>query len=185
MIKMKGFEHPEKKYRNFLYRKKQSVLTRLYRLYNHCYTREKMKKIISLLFIVILALSSASCTDKGESSDKKKLEDAKFKYLIEIILENGSDEFISLLSIKYDLNAELTRKIIDEFIREDSLQNFLSLSETKTVEEFERLKTKFNRPPVGERIRKISIENNVEQSKIASLLIDYKIWYEAQHDETY
>jgi hypothetical protein len=62
---------------------------------------------------------------------------------------------------------------------------FLSLSETKTVEEFERLKTKFNRPSVEERIRKISVENNIEQSKIASLLIDYKIWYEAQHDETY
>jgi hypothetical protein len=76
------------------------------------------------LFIVILALSSASCTDKDESSNKKKLEDAKSKYLTEIILKNGSDEFISLLSIKYDLNAELTRKIIDEFIREDSLQNF-------------------------------------------------------------
>jgi len=144
-----------------------------------------MKKIISLLFIVILALSSASCTGKDESGDKKKLEDAKFKYLTEIIVKNGSDEFISLLSIKYDLNTELTRKIINEFIREDSLQNFLSLSETKTVEEFERLKTKFNRPSLEERIRKISVENNVEQSKIASLLIDYKIWYKAQHDETY
>ena len=129
-----------------------------------------MKKIISLLFIVILALSSASCTGKDESGDKKKLEDAKFKYLTEIIVKNGSDEFISLLSIKYDLNTELTRKIINEFI-EDSLQNFLSLSSTKTVEEFERLKTKFNRPSVEERIRKISVENNVEQSKIASLLI--------------
>ncbi len=144
-----------------------------------------MKKIISLLFIVILALSSVSCTDKDERIDKKKLEDAKFKYLTEIILKNGSDEFLSLLSIKYDLNAELTRKIINEFTREDSLQNFSSLSETKTVEEFERLKTKFNRPSVEERIIKISVENNVEKSKIASLLIDYMIWYEAQHDKTY
>ncbi len=144
-----------------------------------------MKKIISLLFIVILALSSAACTDKDESSDKKKLKDAKSKYFTEIILKNGSDEFISLLSIKYDLNAELTRKIINEFSREDSLQNFLSLSKTKTVEEFERLKTKFNRPSIEERIRKISAENNLEQSKIASLLIDYKIWYKAQDDETY
>jgi len=144
-----------------------------------------MKKIISLLFIAILAFSSASCTDKDESGDKKKLANAKSKYLTEIMLKNGSDQFISLLSIKYDLNVELTRKIIKEFIREDSLQNFLSLSETKTVEEFERLKTKINRPSVEEKIRKISVENNVEQSKIASLLIDYKIWYEAQHDEIY
>jgi hypothetical protein len=144
-----------------------------------------MKKIISLLFIVILAFSSASCTDKDESSDKKKLEDAKSKYLTEIILKDGGDEFISLLSIKYDLNAELTRKIINEFRRENSLQHFLSLSKAKTVEEFERLKTKHERPSVEERIRKISAENNLEQSKIASLLIDYKIWYKAQDDETY
>jgi hypothetical protein len=83
------------------------------------------------------------------------------------------------------LNAELTRKIINEFRRENSLQHFLSLSKAKTVEEFERLKTKHERPSVEERIRKISAENNLEQSKIASLLIDYKIWYKAQDDETY
>ncbi len=146
---------------------------------------EKMKKYISLLFILIFVLSCASCSDKGESIDKKKLEHAKSKYLLEIILKNGSHEFIPLLSIKYDLNSELTRKIINEFIREDSLQNYLSISEAKTVEEFELLKTKFGRPSVEERIRKISTENNVEQSTIASLLIDYKIWYKAQHDETY
>ena len=93
--------------------------------------------------------------------------------------------FISLLSIKYDLNSELTHKIINEFIKEDSLQNFLSISEAKTVEEFERLKTKIDRPSVEERIRKISTETNIEQSTVASLLIDYKIWYEAQNDETY
>ncbi|MEA3436964.1 MAG: hypothetical protein U9R43_10905 [Thermodesulfobacteriota bacterium] len=144
-----------------------------------------MKKIISLLFIVILVLSFASCTDKDESSDKKKLESAKSTYLIETISKSGSDEFISLLSIKYDLNTELTHKIINEFSREASWQNFLSLSEAKTVEEFERLKTKFDRPSVEERIRKISTENNVEQSTIASLLIDYKIWYEAHNDGTY
>ena len=151
----------------------------------HRRTHEKMKKNISLLFIVILALSPASCTDKDEINEKNKLEDAKFKYLTEIMLTNESDEFIPLLSIKYDLNAELTRKIINEFIREDPLQNYLSLFETKTVEEFERIKTKLNRPSIEERIKIISVENNVEQSKIASLLIDYKIWYEAQHDETY
>lgn len=150
-----------------------------------CYMREKMKIIISLLFIVVLAISSASCTDKDESSDKKKLIDAKSKYLTETILGNGSDEFISLLSIKYDLNAELARKIIDGFIQKDLLQKVISLSETNTVEEFECLKTKFNRPSVEERIRKISVENNVEQSKIASFLIDYEIWDESHHDETY
>ena len=49
-----------------------------------------MKNIINLLFIAILALSSASCTDKDESSDKKKLEDAKSKYIMEIALKTGS-----------------------------------------------------------------------------------------------
>jgi len=141
--------------------------------------------IIIVLFISILAVSSVSCTNKDESSDKKKLENAKSEYLLETMTKNGSDEFISLLSIKYHLTAELTHKIINEFVQEDSLQKFLSLSETKTVEEFERLKMKFNRPSVEERINKISKENNVEQSIIASLLIDYKIWYEAKHDETY
>ena len=150
--------------------------------------REKMKKIISLLFIVILSILSASCTDKDESSDKKKFEDAKSTYLRKFILNPGSTdaEFISLLSIKYDLNAELTRKIINEFIREDRSRDFLSLLETNTEEEFESLKRKYeNRPSVEEGIRKIATETKIEQSTIASLLIDYKIWYEAQHDGTY
>lgn len=134
---------------------------------------------------MIFVFLTASCSDKDSNSEKKKLEDAKFKYLTENIFKNGSDEFIALLSIKYNLNIDLTRKIIDEFIQEDSLHNFLSLSDAKTVEEFEKEKTKMKKPSVEERIKKISTENNVEQSLIASLLIDYKIWYESQHDETY
>jgi hypothetical protein len=120
-----------------------------------------------------------------ESRNRKELEDAKSTYLSELILENGSNEFIFLLSIKYDLNPELTRKIIGEFIQEDSLQNILSISKTKTVEELEGLKMKFNRPSIEERIKSFSLKNNVEESKIASLLVDYKIWYEAQPDENF
>ena len=136
-----------------------------------------MKKIISLLFIAILVLSSASCADKDESSDKKKLLDAKIQYLSENILKNSSDEFISLLSIKYSLNIDLTHKIINEF-KEDLLQKY-SPYKAKTLEEFEKGKKRLDKPSVEERIKKISTEHNVEQSKIASLLIDYKIWYEA------
>jgi len=139
-----------------------------------------MKKLISLLFI-ILAVSSASCRNKDETGDKR-LEDAKSKYLMEVILRNGSDDFISLLSIKYGLKAELTRKIIDEFNPQDLSQRILTLSKAKTVEEFERLKENFNSPSVEERINNISAETNVDPAKIASLLIDYKIWYDAKPD---
>ena len=75
--------------------------------------------------------------------EKKKLEDAKFKYLAENILKSGNDEFVALLSIKYNMNIDLTRKIIDEFIQKDSLQNYSYLSDAKTAEEFEQLKSKY------------------------------------------
>lgn len=140
--------------------------------------REKMRKLFSLLFIVVFALCSASCSGKSESPDKKKLEDAKSKYLLEIMLKDGKDEFISLLAVKYRLNTQLTVKIIDQFTQEDSLQNISSFSQVKTMEELERLKTKFHGPSVEDRIRKISVEKNIEQSVIASLLIDYKIWHD-------
>jgi hypothetical protein len=39
----------------------------------------------------------------------------------------------------------------------------------------QRLKTRFDKPSIEERIRKISTENNIEQSTVASLLIEYKI----------
>jgi hypothetical protein len=153
---------------------------------NYWHMSDRKNKFINLLSIVIIALFLASCTNKDKNSDKKTLQDAKTKYLMETITKNGNDEIISLLSIKYDLDTGLTREIIDDFVQEDSLKNYLSLSDTENIEEFENLKSKIdNRPSVEDRVRKISLENNLGQSKIASLLIDYKIWYEAQNNETY
>ncbi|MFC1651352.1 hypothetical protein ACFL2X_07255, partial [Candidatus Latescibacterota bacterium] len=85
--------------------------------------------------------------------------------------------------IKYDLDKELTSKIISEFSRENSSGKLLSILGAKTTEEFERLKQNYEKPSIVERIRIFCTENNVEQSIIASLLIDYNIWYEAQDDE--
>jgi hypothetical protein len=113
---------------------------------------------------MIFVFLTASCSDKDSNSEKKKLEDAKFKYLTENIFKNGGDEFIALLSIKYNLNIDLTRKIIDEFIQEDSLHNFLSLSDAKTVEEFEKEKTKMKKPSVEERIKK-SVPRTMSNSR--------------------
>jgi hypothetical protein len=144
-----------------------------------------MKRFSAFSIIVLLSLLTASCSDQDKSSEKKKLESAKSTYLIETIVNSGSDEFISLLAIKYDLNPELTNKIINEFSKEDSLQKILSVSEAKTAEEFVQLKSKIDRPSTKERIKRISTETNIKQSIVASLLIDYKIWYEAQNDETY
>jgi hypothetical protein len=144
-----------------------------------------MKKITSLLYIALLMLSLLSCSNQDESGKKKELELAKSKYLMGTISKSGIDEFISLLCIKYELNSEVTRKIINDFTRENSVQNFLSISETKTIEEFEQLKTNLSRPSVEERINKICTETNIEPSTVASLLIDYEIWYEAQNDGTY
>lgn len=137
------------------------------------------------IIILVLALSSASCKAIGESDEQKKLREAKSNSVTEIFLKDHSDDFCSLLSIKYELSAELTRRIIDDFTREDSLQRFTSLSQAETMEEFELVKTKFTSLSVEERIRGISEEHNIRQSKIASLLIDYNIWHEAQYDETY
>ncbi len=135
--------------------------------------------------IAIFAFSAVFCLNKKNNSNKK-LEKAKSEYLLESLLKNGNDEFIELLSIKYNLKIDLTHKIIDEFTQDDSILNLLSsISDAKTVEEFEEVKTKIKKPSVEKRIKIISIENNIEQSLIASLLIDYKIWYESQHDETY
>jgi len=143
-----------------------------------------MKRITNLLIIAILALSFASCSYQDENSETKKLESAKLDYFLKTISNNEKDEFISLLSIKYDLNSKLTHKIINEFPG-DAVTNFSTISEAKNVAELERLKTKFARPTVEERIRKISSENNIDQSIVASFLIDYKIWYKAQDAGTY
>lgn len=126
--------------------------------------------------MVISALLNVSCVNKVENSERKKLEEAKSKYFTEILSKKGDEEFIVLLSIKYNLPVDLTRKILSEFIQKDTLDNFLSLSDIKTVKEFEQLKAKIEKPPIEERIKKLSIENNISQSLIASLLVDYEIW---------
>ena len=133
---------------------------------------------------MIVVFLIAACSDKNSNSENTKLDDAKFNYLKESFFKNG-DEFIAILSIKYNLSIDLTLKIIDEFTQEDSIHNYLSLSDAKTMEEFEKYKLKIKKHPIEERIITFSNNNNVEKSLIASLLIDYKIWYESQSDETY
>ncbi|MBU4492092.1 MAG: hypothetical protein KKD69_06480 [Euryarchaeota archaeon] len=144
-----------------------------------------MKKIIYLLFTVILSLSSASCTDKDKSSNERSLDKLRSETLMKIILNGGekeSDEFITLLAIKYGLSAGLTGRIIKEFGRDESLlfKNFLK---AKTLKDYEKINAEHgNRPGVLERIKRISDNNEIDQPKIAALLIDYKIWQEARTD---
>ena len=143
------------------------------------FRRNKMKKYISLLIAIIFVLLTASCSNKIDNNEKKKLEDAKSEYLIENLSKNGTHEFIVLLSMKYNLTIDLTRKILDEFIPKDPWNNYSLLSDAKTLTEFEQLKSQLEKPSFEERIKQLSIENNLSQSLIASLLIDYKIWYES------
>lgn len=136
-------------------------------------------KYISLLIAFIIVLLTTSCSNKIDNNEKKKLEDAKSEYLIESLSKNGTDEFIVLLSMKYNLTMELTHKILDKFITKDPWNNYSSLSNAKTVKEFEQLKSQLEHPSFEERIKQMSIEYNLSQSLIASLLIDYNIWYES------
>ncbi len=142
------------------------------------FRRKKMKKYIILL-IAIFVLLTASCSTKVDNDEKKKLEDAKSEYLIENLSKNGADEFIVLLSMKYNITIDLTRKILDECIPKDPWNNYSLLSGAKTLTEFEQLKSQFEKSSFEERIKQLSIENHLSQSLIASLLIDYKIWHES------
>ena len=144
-----------------------------------------MKNRLSLA-IILLAFLSFSCSKKTETVESKALEEAKAKYSLGDIFKQEaerSNDIIVLLSIKYELPSDLTQKIINEFSEENAINKYMSILNAKTVEEVEQLASKFKKPPIKDRIIKFSMENNVSQSKIASLLIDYKIWYESQsHD---
>lgn len=134
--------------------------------------------------MVISALLNVSCANKVENSEREKLSDARSKYIEERLLKKGDEEFIVLLSIKYNLPVDLTRKILSEF-QKHTLDKLLFLSDVKTVEEFEQLKAEMEKPPIEERIKKLSIENNISQSLIASLLVDYEIWRVSYRYERY
>ncbi len=145
---------------------------------------KNMKNLISLIivFFVLICVSCSKETNKNEIKNTK-LEEAKAKYRSEHSRKkNKKREIVVLLTMKYELPIDLTQKIMSEFLKKDSsLFEAVSLHSAKSVEEIEQLKSKFIKIPINERIVEFSIENNVSQSKIASLIIDYKIWYESQY----
>ena len=156
--------------------------------------------LFGYIIVFLLITSLTGCDDTiwiWDSKETQKAKQAKFEQernkemklalsKFEYLFKNESDEFIALLSIKYTLNIDLTHKIIDEFVQKDlSISDIETISDIKSIEGLEKVKNENKKPKVEERIKKISTDNNVEQSLIASLLIDYKIWDEAQHSETH
>ncbi len=136
-----------------------------------------MKKYIGLLLVVCTVLT-VSCSNQ-EHDSKRRLEEARFDYMVEVSSKNGKDEFVMLLSMKYGLDIDLTNKIIEDFAQEHWRQNASILLEAKTIEEFEQLKAELEETSTEERINKFSDESMIDKSLIAALLIDYKIWHEA------
>jgi len=138
-----------------------------------------MMKIPTIILLMIIVL--ASCD--GRDSDKSDLGKVQSELLFETILKSGErekEEFITLLAIKYGLNKELTSRVIKEFGQDDTLL-MVNAIRAKTTKEFERLRADYNnRPMIVERIKRISDNNEVDQQKIAALLIDYKMWQKAE-----
>lgn len=147
------------------------------------------------LVVAVCALCAASCRDKADDSEQKKLDRARSAYLIQRILKSEDDIFAVLLSIKYNVRLDVTRRILHEFTEQDWLEGLLAgqglpdaLARAKTLEEFEQSKRDLELSEatrIRDRIEKLSSENNVPDPVVASLLIDYKVWYESRRDEQY
>ena len=82
-----------------------------------------MKKYIGLLLVVCTVLT-VSCSNQ-EHDSKRRLEEARFDYMVEVSSKNGKDEFVMLLSMKYGLDIDLTNKIIEDFAQEHWRQKLL------------------------------------------------------------
>ena len=136
----------------------------------------------SFLLIVIHLFLSCSKMETNRL-ENKKLADAKMNALMNLL--DGSEDFTTILSIKYKLDTDVVRSIIDECLFEDSSIEIVSILEAETIEQIENKKSNFVSKSIKDRIELLSLEHGVEPPLIASLLIDYQIWSESQNDEAY
>lgn len=142
-----------------------------------------MKRIIVLMVLVTLLLSIPTCSLLFEQEDSAAIDSAKLVVLRDVERFKVSDDIIPLLSIKYSLDPDIANKIIYEFRTNRLTPDILLILEAKTVEDIEMLTPKKDSLSVEDRVQLISKEWDVPPTVIASLIIDYKIWYEVSNAE--
>ena len=140
-----------------------------------------MKRGYYLLAIIVIIF--ISCSNQGKKKEELKI--AKTKFLTEDIFQLENSEFIALLSIKYNLPLDLTKKIVNEFKQKDLFSILTSINEVKSIEELEEFKNSVYIPSINDKINILCDENKVEPSLIASLIIDYRIFDKVNHADAY
>ena len=136
-----------------------------------------MKLTVILLVCIASVLTMTSCSPKKDQGARDKLETAKSLYFFDEYYKDRSDETIALLSIKYGCDLKVTTQIVEELREFDpKLGAALPLWEAKTMQEFEEMKGKLKSISGEDRIERLSEEVDMKPSRIAALLIDYRLW---------
>lgn len=136
----------------------------------------KLKSIVIVFLVFILCLS---CQNKSDQQKNQQL-----KEIYELLGESPKpdSEKVVLLSIKYNIEKTKVENVLDKYLsRHDpwylSTKEIL-LGDRKTQEnEYPQKNKNFQ-----ETIYELSIKYDIPQEKLASLIIDYKIWTESEKE---
>lgn len=133
--------------------------------------------VIIAVFIIISAIGyfGHQKSDGPKSTTKKELQKQINDTLMAEILEGNDKEFITLLSIKHGVDVQAVESILKEFSPEAYANKVKELLSAKTNEEIEQYKNKDIISDTQNKINILSKSLNIETTKIAGVVIDYKL----------
>ena len=141
-------------------------------------------KLLRIILLAVLSIVSLKCQKKS-SNDETSNETVQS---IMTLIGKPDQEKVALLSIKYNLEVEITETILDEYL---TINDF-EYSRVKTMTSSKPDTTSSENPILfmtrsehkfKESILSISTKYNIRSWTVANLIIDYLIWIECENLE--
>ena len=103
-----------------------------------------------------------------------KSENAKSDQFTEELMISPNKEKIALLSFKYDIEKTMLESVLDEYLsKHDFIYKLYKKTESKQEIIKEDYEVNLN---FQETLDELSNKYNIPKSKLANIIIDYKIW---------
>jgi hypothetical protein len=138
----------------------------------------KYFRILLVIPIIFFAIIGAGCDNQKNSPENKEMA-KEFTNKLKELISKPNQEAIALLSVKYGNDANIVEKIIDQYLMEtDFFYRMMQKPKDtqRSKKDFETVYGILDKSAYIELINHLSTKFSVEPSKVASILLDYKLW---------
>lgn len=135
-------------------------------------------KIVMLVPLIFFAIIGAGCDSQKNSPENKEMT-KQFTQKFKELISKPNQEAIALLAIKFGSDANIVEKIVDQYLSEtDFMYRMMKKpkDEQRSKNDLEIASGLLDKAAYKELVNHLSAEFSVEPSKVASIILDYKLW---------